>query len=85
MNLAGEGEKAEAELLRRLADRSISEIVRRQLNAKLEVLRMQNVDRGTTQQQQSVAEEQPDPTVPQRDLSPIELSQEEIDRLNDED
>ncbi len=85
MNLAGEGEKAEAELLRRLADRSISEIVRRQLNAKLEVLRMQNVDRGTTQQQQSVSEEQPDPTVPQRDLSPIELSQEEIDRLNDED
>ncbi len=85
MNLAGEGEKAEAELLRRLADRSISEIVRRQLNAKLEVLRMQNVDRGTTQQQQSVAEEQPDPTVPQRDLSPVELSQEEIDRLNDED
>lgn len=85
MNLAGEGEKAEAELLRRLADRSISEIVRRQLNAKLEVLRMQNVDRGTTQQQQSVSEEQPDPTVPQRDLSPVELSQEEIDRLNDED
>ena len=86
MNLAGETSKAEDELLRRLADRSISEVVRRQLNAKLEVLRMQNVNRGPAAPQNEASPDEPaDPTIPQRDLSPLELSQEEMEQLEDED
>lgn len=102
MNLSGQAAKAEEEILKRLADKTISEVARRQLNAKLEVLRMQNFvsDSGS----QTVASEtEPadaansgsdsitapeaidDPTVPKRDLSPLEPTEEELQQPEDED
>ena len=102
MNLSGQAAKAEEEILKRLADKTISEVARRQLNAKLEVLRMQNFisDSGS----QTVASEtEPadgaapdsdstadqdeinDPTVPKRDLSPLEPTEEELQQPEEED
>lgn len=43
MNLIGQGSTAEQEIIKRLESADLSEIVRRQLTAKLEVLRMQNL------------------------------------------
>jgi thioredoxin-like negative regulator of GroEL len=41
MNLAGRGGEAISELVKRLSDESLNEVVKRQLNQKLETLRMQ--------------------------------------------
>lgn len=43
MNLTGQGNLAEQEILKRLGDAELSDVARRQLAAKLEVLRMQNM------------------------------------------
>jgi len=43
MNLTGQGNLAEREIIRRLEDTGMSDVVKRQLTAKLEVLRMQNI------------------------------------------
>ncbi|MDD3146214.1 MAG: hypothetical protein PHD82_02835 [Candidatus Riflebacteria bacterium] len=92
MNLAGKASEAEVEILKRLADPLASELAKRQLNAKLEVLRMQNY---VSQKDQPSADEDvveaadddtvADPTVPQRDLSPVELTEEEMNQLDSED
>lgn len=86
MNLSGKASEAEVEILKRLADPDASELVKRQLNAKLEVLRMQNF---VSQNEQSVASESEDevadPSVPERDLSPVELTEEEMNEAESED
>jgi hypothetical protein len=47
---------------------------------------MQNVNRGPAAPQNEASPDEPaDPTIPQRDLSPLELSQEEMEQLEDED
>ncbi len=47
MNLAGRGDEARQAILERLKDSSQSEIIRRQLMAKLEILEMQNIQDST--------------------------------------
>ncbi len=104
MNLSGQAAKAEEEILKRLADKTISEVARRQLNAKLEVLRMQNfvsdpgsqaVASGSEPTEAAADNSDPtatsepdktdDPTVPQRDLSPLEPTEEELQQPEEED
>jgi tetratricopeptide (TPR) repeat protein len=43
LNLTGKGSQAEQEILKRLEEPDLNDLVKRQLNAKLEVLRMQNL------------------------------------------
>lgn len=84
MNLSGQGDAAAKEIIRRLEAPDASELIKRQLNAKLEVLRMQNfVNDGSQAGQEQTGE--PDSTVPQRDLSPIEPSQEEMDQIEEQE
>lgn len=80
MNLAGKATEAEVEILKRLAAPDVDELVKRQLNAKLEVLRMQNF---LNQKDAPVASESntDDPSIPERDLSPVELTEEEMNQL----
>jgi len=91
MNLSGQAAKAEEEILKRLADKTTSEVARRQLNAKLEVLRMQNFvsDSGSqavaSETEATDSDEVDDPTVPKRDLSPLEPTEEELQQPEEED
>lgn len=78
MNLSGQGDVAEKEILKRLEAPDISEVVQRQLNAKLEVLRMQNFSSGGNPAS-ATQTELPDETMPQRDLSPVAPEEESDD------
>ena len=83
MNLSGKASEAEVEILKRLAAPGVDELVKRQLNAKLEVLRMQNF---VNQKDQPPTDEngEVDATVPDRDLTPVELTEEEIQEIQNE-
>ncbi len=80
MNIAGKATEAEVEILKRLAAPDVDELVKRQLNAKLEVLRMQNF--LNQKDAPAASESNPeDPSAPERDLSPVELTEEEMNQL----
>ncbi|EKD84129.1 MAG: hypothetical protein ACD_39C00225G0001 [uncultured bacterium] len=59
LNMIGRGKEAEEAIIKRLEEPDMNELVRRQLSARLEVLRMQTVDPTTTQEEEQTEEQIP--------------------------